>query len=84
MRRHRVQSSVIASVAYDDATRVLEVKFRSGRLYSYFEVPPHVVAELLTADSAGRYFNEQIRPNYRMARAGAVKRGMVPARGRRR
>ncbi len=84
MRRHRVQSSVIASVGYDDATRVLEVKFRSGRVYSYFDVPPHVVAELLTAESAGRYFNEQIRPNHRMARTRAVPLGMGPGRGKRR
>ena len=57
-------SSVIESVRYDAAAHTLDVVFTSGRAYRYFAVPATVHAELLAADSKGRYFNEVIRPRY--------------------
>ena len=64
MEREEVKSSVIHSAGYDDDREVLEVKFRTGRVYRYKQVPRRVFEEFLTADSAGKYFNEQIRTNY--------------------
>ncbi len=68
MRRHRVKSSVIAFVAHDGRSNMLEVEFRNGRLYDYFGVPRAVFDELLASDSAGKYFNEEIKPRYHSAR----------------
>jgi hypothetical protein len=69
MRETPVDSSVIALVAYDETNEVLEVRFRNGRTYRYFQVPPAEHAALLDADSIGRYFNEVIKPKYRAVRS---------------
>jgi len=65
MRRQRVKSSVIAALEYDSETNVLEVEFRTGRLYRYFLIPPKVYEALLHAQSIGEYFNREIRDRYR-------------------
>lgn len=62
-KRTRVKSSVIASVGYDERGR-LEVEFHNGRVYSYSEVPSSVYEELVTAESVGKFFNENVRPHY--------------------
>ena len=64
MERTEIDSSVIASAAYDDDRMVLEIKFRTGRVYHYRDVPRTVYDELLSSESAGKYFNNVIRPRY--------------------
>lgn len=54
-------SSSLASAGYQTEARVLEVKFQSGATYQYFNVPRDVFAELLAAESKGRYFNANVR-----------------------
>jgi lysyl-tRNA synthetase class 2 len=44
---------------------VLEVEFRTGRVYRYFLVPAAAYASLLRADSIGDTFNREIRNRYR-------------------
>jgi hypothetical protein len=65
MLRHEVHSSELRSVGYDEAISLLEVEFRSGEVYQYFDVPAELVLELLEADSLGRYFNASIRPKFK-------------------
>lgn len=55
-----VQSSVVAAVGYDPATRILIVLFNSGRAYEYHGVPPEVYQRLQAADSKGRFLNQEI------------------------
>lgn len=69
MKRQEVVSSNLRSVGYDEATRTLEIEFRSGRVYRYIEVPRDVYEELMSADSLGRYFNKYIREAYPYSRA---------------
>jgi hypothetical protein len=69
MERVHVDSSAIATIGYDLDSRVLEVEFRSKRIYRYAGVPPEAVEALLTAKSIGAYFNRRIKPRYRIARA---------------
>lgn len=64
MLRQAVESSVITSVGYDAKTNVLEVEFRTGRVYQYFLVPQSVYRELMRSESMGRYFNHEIRGSY--------------------
>ncbi|NED99998.1 KTSC domain-containing protein [Phytoactinopolyspora halotolerans] len=64
MRRQRVSSKAIASVGFDGATNILEVEYRSGAVYRYFQVPRSEVDGLLSADSMGRYVNTRIKPRY--------------------
>lgn len=60
MRRQPVESSMLRSVGYDPERSILELEFTSGRIYRYFGVPEEMFAELLTAESEGRYFLAQI------------------------
>ena len=61
MQRVAVSSSAIAEVGYEDAARVLEVEFTSGRVYRYSDVPPEKHAGLMEAESLGTYFGREIR-----------------------
>lgn len=58
------RSSVIKSADYDPEAHALEVVFRTGRHYVYLAVPEHVFDALVTAQSAGEYFNTNIRDQY--------------------
>jgi KTSC domain len=62
MHRVPVDSSSINSIGYEK--NVLEVCFRNGGLYQYFDVPEQVVVSLMRADSKGRFFNQEIRGRY--------------------
>ena len=67
MLRRVVDSSVISSVGYDERAHVLEVEFRTGRLYHYYDVPRAEYDALLAASSVGSYFNREIRTKYKSA-----------------
>lgn len=64
MQHIRVQSSNLASVAYDPATQILEVAFLNGGLYTYQGVSAAVHQGLMTAPSKGTYFANYIRNRY--------------------
>jgi hypothetical protein len=64
MKRTPVESSMIASVGYDEASRILEIEFNNGRVYQYADVPPEEYQGLMEADSHGRYFLAHIRDVY--------------------
>ena len=50
-------SSMLNACAYDDEAKELTVQFSNGKLYVYEEVPIETYRELISAESAGRYFN---------------------------
>jgi hypothetical protein len=64
MKRQPVTSSVLASIGYDPKARILEVEFTSGRIYQYAEVPSRILKALRAAESAGSFFNENIRDDF--------------------
>jgi lysyl-tRNA synthetase class 2 len=57
-------SSVIRSADYDPDALTLDVTFASGHMYTYFNVPEWKFDGLITASSAGEYFNEHIRDQH--------------------
>jgi hypothetical protein len=65
MERTPIQSSSISAVRYDAKHSELEISFRSGRTYRYFDVPQSVYAWLLRVPSVGTYVNRHIRDRYR-------------------
>lgn len=65
MRRQPIESSSLASVGYDPKRRQLEVEFRTGHVYDYFEVPRSVYEGLRAAASAGRFFTSSVRNRFR-------------------
>ncbi len=64
MRRVLVESTTLASAGHDARAEVLELQFRSGAVYQYFQVPRRVYRDLLRASSKGSYFNQNIRGRY--------------------
>lgn len=68
MNRTPVKSSTIASVGYDETDHVLEVEFARGGVYQYRPsgrhpngVPAETAMGMLTADSVGTYFAENVK-----------------------
>jgi KTSC domain-containing protein len=59
-----VESSVLATVAYDQADQQLWLVFRSHAVYCYFGVPPSLCQGILAAASKGNYFNRYIRGRF--------------------
>jgi KTSC domain len=59
-----VESSTLATVAYDGKRELLQLEFTSGALYQYFGVPLVVHEAMLRASSKGSYFNHAIRGRF--------------------
>ena len=60
-----VSSSAVERVEYRDEDRVLDIGYREGDRYSYFDVPRSAYEALLAASSKGAFVNSDIKPNYR-------------------
>lgn len=58
-----VNSSNLKSYAYDDNT--LYVKFTSGTIYKYLEVPSTIADRFEVAESKGKFLNTEIKKNYK-------------------
>jgi hypothetical protein len=71
IKRQPVESSVLASVGYDAARKLLEIEFHSGAIYRYFGVPVEIHSGLLAAESKGRFFGANIRDKFRSERVNA-------------
>ena len=59
-----VESSTLATIAYDRTRRLLQLEFSSRAVYQYFGVPASVHKDLLRAPSKGSYFNGAIRGRF--------------------
>jgi hypothetical protein len=68
MNRIPVQSSNLASVGYDVTTITLEVEFKDGSVYQYYDVPEMTYQMLMSADSKGKFLNYQIKGVFRYSR----------------
>jgi hypothetical protein len=58
-------SSVLHSAAYEQATRVLTLVFKTGKTYDYAGVPLMVYQALVTAKSPGTYYSRNIKGKYK-------------------
>jgi hypothetical protein len=65
MYRIPVDSSNVAAIGYDPATATLEVEFKDGSVYEYFDVSEIIYESFLASDSKGRFLHQQIRDKYR-------------------
>ena len=60
-----VDSSLIAQVGYDEATRQLAIRMHnSSDTYLYKDVPPAVYADFIAADSKGAFYVKNIKGHY--------------------
>ena len=68
MEMKSVVSSNIASIGYDYGT--LHIRFHSGGLYQYVNVPPLIYKNLMTASSHGKYYIANIKGKYGESKIG--------------
>lgn len=65
-------STTVARFRYHSETQMLEIEFTSGSVYRYFNVPniiyENFVKQVVAGESAGQYFNANIRGCFRYAR----------------
>jgi hypothetical protein len=61
----RFESSAIERARYDPESATLDLWYRGGDRYSYFQVPSDIYAALRDAPSAGEYVNREIKPRFR-------------------
>lgn len=64
MERDAIESSALASVGYEPETSTLEVEFRSGGIYQYYDVPSSVYELMQSSESKGRFFHVYIKNAY--------------------
>lgn len=71
----KTESSNIDSVGYDRDFHLLAVQFKSTGLYLYHGVPAEIAAEMESAESKGKYFNENIKTRYNFTKLQVTANG---------
>jgi len=69
MKSTAIESTTLATVAYDADRELLQLEFHHQEIYQYFGVPSTVYEALLRAPSKGKYFNRAIRGKFSYALA---------------
>ena len=87
MNATTVESTTLATIAYDRGRELLQLEFNSRALYQYFGVPVSVHEALLCAPSKGSYFNRAIWGKFRYIgvsddRAGSAAQDLAREDGR--
>jgi len=60
----KVNSSQVDSVAYHDESTTLQVNFKNGGSYNYFNVPRPKFDELVQSKSVGSFLHKEIKGNH--------------------
>ena len=68
MERELVTSSTIVSAGYAAQSEILEIEFKSGGIYQYYNVPESVYQEFMASDSKGKFLHVYIKPTYPCSR----------------
>lgn len=68
MEREMVESSTVLSIGYDPATETLEVEFKNGGIYQYYNVPAPLHQEFMASESKGKFLHVYIKPAYPCSR----------------
>jgi len=68
MERESVPSSTILSVGYEPSSETLEVEFKSGGIYQYYNVPEPIHRAFMESDSKGKFLHVNIRNSYPCSR----------------
>ncbi len=59
------KSSSLSHCDYDESCNRMEIKFSSGNVYHYNDVPKTVYEGLKEAKSGGSFFHTNIRPKFK-------------------
>jgi KTSC domain len=70
MQRDYIASSNIVSVGYDEISQTLEVEFKDGAVYQYYNVGHNIFDEFIKAPSKGQFLAFQIKNAFPYSRVG--------------
>lgn len=65
-----LSSGHVAAARYDESTKTLSVRFKTGVVYDYSGVAEEDAEGLFSASSAGTYLHNDIVPSYAARRVG--------------
>lgn len=68
MEMKHVDSSNIQAIGYDAESSTLQVEFKNGGTYQYFDVPEKIFEGLRDADSVGGYLAANIKGVFRYSK----------------
>lgn len=68
MERVSVSSSNVWSIGYDPDSSILEVEFKGGAVYQYYNVPQSEYDALMAAGSKGSYLSTYVKNRYSFAK----------------
>ena len=64
MDRQYIESTMIASIGFDETACVLEIEFKNGVVWQYYDVPESEWYSFKASDSKGSYFHTNIKDKY--------------------
>ena len=64
MNRTVIESEMINEIGYDPDNSILEIEFKSGAVWQYFDFPETKWYEFEGADSKGKYWHKEIKNQY--------------------
>ena len=70
MNREPIASTNIAAIGYDEPAQTLEVEFKTGGIYQYYNVTQELYEQLTQAASKGQFLAYQIKNAYPYSRVG--------------
>lgn len=68
MEREMVTSSTVLSIGHEPTNSTLEVEFKNGGVYQYYNVPEMIYQQLMASDSKGKFLHAYIKPAYPCSR----------------
>lgn len=63
-----VTSSNVEAIGYDENSQTLQIIYKNGATYQYFDVHPQIFDDLRNANSIGAYLASNIKGVYRYSR----------------
>ena len=70
MNRNYIESSMLSSIGYDSSSSTLELEFKSGAVWQYYDFPESLWYEFKGAESQGKFFHREIKGQYSEAQVG--------------
>lgn len=68
-----VKSSNVEQIGYDDLTQTLQVNFKNGSKYQYYEIPADLYKAFRGAPSIGNFIAKHIKGKYLTVKIEEIK-----------
>lgn len=70
MDRRNIESTMIRSIGYDSETSTLEIEFKNGVVWQYYDFSESSWHEFDGAESHGKFFHANIKGQFTEAQVG--------------